>query len=56
MPRTREFDPDQALEQALGLFWQRGYADTSMEDLVEVTGVSRYGLYGAFGNKRELFE
>lgn len=27
-----------------------------MEDLVQATGVSRYGLYGTFGNKRELFE
>jgi TetR/AcrR family transcriptional repressor of nem operon len=27
-----------------------------MEDLVRATGVSRYGLYGTFGNKRELFE
>lgn len=56
MPRTREFDPDQALEQALGLFWSRGYAETSIEDLVETTGVSRYGLYSAFGNKRQLFQ
>jgi len=27
-----------------------------MEDIVQATGVSRYGLYGTFGNKRELFE
>ena len=27
-----------------------------MEDVVQTTGVSRYGLYGTFGNKRELFE
>lgn len=27
-----------------------------MEDIVKATGVSRYGLYGTFGNKRELFE
>lgn len=27
-----------------------------MEDIVQTTGVSRYGLYGTFGNKRELFE
>ena len=27
-----------------------------MEDIVRATGVSRYGLYGTFGNKRELFE
>lgn len=27
-----------------------------MDDLVKATGVSRYGIYGTFGNKRELFE
>ena len=27
-----------------------------MDDIVRATGVSRYGLYGTFGNKRELFE
>ena len=38
------------------LFSSRGYSETSMDDLVKATGVSRYGLYGTFGNKRELFE
>lgn len=37
------------------LFWERGFGETSMEDIVEASGVSRYGLYGTFGNKRELF-
>jgi TetR/AcrR family transcriptional repressor of nem operon len=55
MARTREFDPTAALDQAMVLFWERGFGDTSMEDLVESTGVSRYGIYGTFGNKRELF-
>ncbi len=56
MVRTRTFDPGSALTQAVDLFASKGYADTSMEDLVQATGVSRYGLYGTFGNKRELFE
>ena len=56
MVRTRTFDPTEALSKAVDLFASKGYADTSMEDLVQVTGVSRYGLYGTFGNKRELFE
>lgn len=55
MAREREFDPTQALDQAVALFWERGYRETSMEDLVDTTGVSRYGIYGTFGNKRELF-
>jgi TetR/AcrR family transcriptional repressor of nem operon len=56
MVRTREFDPGTALTRAVELFSSKGYAETSMDDLVKATGVSRYGLYGTFGNKRELFE
>jgi TetR/AcrR family transcriptional repressor of nem operon len=56
MVRTRSFDPSSALAKAVDLFSSRGYSETSMEDIVRATGVSRYGLYGTFGNKRELFE
>ena len=56
MVRTRSFDPTAALSQAVDLFSSKGYSETSMEDIVQATGVSRYGLYGTFGNKRELFE
>lgn len=56
MVRTRTFDPTTALSKAVELFASKGYSDTSMEDIVQATGVSRYGLYGTFGNKRDLFE
>ena len=56
MVRTRAFDPEQALSRAVDLFSSRGYSETSMDDIVKATGVSRYGIYGTFGNKRELFE
>jgi TetR/AcrR family transcriptional repressor of nem operon len=56
MVRARAFDPSTALSRAMDLFSSRGYSDTSMDDIVKATGVSRYGLYGTFGNKRELFE
>jgi TetR/AcrR family transcriptional repressor of nem operon len=56
MVRSRTFDPSTALSKAVELFSSRGYSETSMEDIVRATGVSRYGLYGTFGNKRELFE
>lgn len=54
MPREREFDPAAALESIMSLFWRQGYLDTSIEDLVAATGVSRYGLYGTFGGKQEM--
>ncbi len=56
MVRTREFDPSTALAKAVDVFAAKGYSETSMEDLVQATGVSRYGIYGTFGNKREFFE
>jgi len=56
MVRARAFDPTAALSQVVDLFSSKGYSETSMEDIVRATGVSRYGLYGTFGNKRELFE
>ena len=56
MNRARTFDPSTTLSQVVDLFASKGYSETSMEDIVQTTGVSRYGLYGTFGNKRELFE
>ena len=56
MVRAREFDPATALAKAVDVFADKGYSETSMEDLVRATGVSRYGIYGTFGNKREFFE
>jgi TetR/AcrR family transcriptional regulator, transcriptional repressor for nem operon len=55
VPRTPEFDQREALDKAMLLFWQKGYSDTSIDDLVNFTGVSRYGLYGTFGGKHDLF-
>ena len=54
MARIREFDPEDAIKGAMNVFWRSGYGDTTMEDIVSETGVSRYGLYGTFGNKKDL--
>jgi TetR/AcrR family transcriptional repressor of nem operon len=53
--RNKDFDPEEALDRAMDLFWRNGYASTALDDLVGETGASRYGLYASFGNKRELF-
>ncbi|MHA7957030.1 TetR/AcrR family transcriptional regulator [Streptomyces sp. L500] len=55
MARTKEFDPDAALQSALELFWERGYEATSMADLVERLGIARASLYATFGGKRDLY-
>ncbi|MBE9049652.1 TetR/AcrR family transcriptional regulator [Nostocales cyanobacterium LEGE 11386] len=56
MPRHKEFDPETCLDQVMHLFWQKGYQDTSMADLVQHSGVQRYGLYETFGGKQQLFQ
>lgn len=56
MARTREFNADMALDKAIELFWQRGYTNTSMRELVKHTGVAHAGLYTAFGGKDDLFQ
>lgn len=54
--RTKDFDPDDIADAAMQVFWQRGYAATSVQDLVDGTGLSRSSLYGTFENKQGLFQ
>lgn len=55
MARPREFNPDDVLETAMGVFWRKGYEATSIGDLVSATRVGRASLYAAFGGKHRLF-
>jgi TetR/AcrR family transcriptional repressor of nem operon len=54
--RPRSFDERAVLDRATELFWQRGYGGTGLAELEAVTGLGRQSLYGAFGDKRALFE
>jgi len=53
--RPRSYEPEIALGKALDLFRRQGFAATSLDDLSEATGMNRPSLYGAFGDKRELY-
>jgi len=53
--RPRAYDPDAALARAIGSFWKAGYSGTSLDDLSAATGMNRPSLYGAFGDKRDLY-
>ena len=53
MARPREFDVDIALDRAMDVFWDKA-TRTSLDDLCQVTGLSRSSLYATFGSKRKL--
>ncbi|MBY0380356.1 MAG: TetR/AcrR family transcriptional regulator [Xanthobacteraceae bacterium] len=56
MGRPREFEIDDAIEKATGLFWRNGYEGTSLSDLTNVIGISPPSFYFAFGSKEALFK
>ncbi|MFD8809497.1 TetR/AcrR family transcriptional regulator [Streptomyces sp. NPDC059597] len=55
MGRPRNFNENQVLESVREQFWNRGYSATSLQDLMGVTGLGKGSLYGAFGDKHQLF-
>jgi AcrR family transcriptional regulator len=55
MARPRGFDEKQVLNAVRDQFWDAGYAATSLEDLMRVSGLGKGSLYAAFGDKRQLF-
>ena len=45
--RPRQYDPERALADAAKVFWKKGYAGTSLDDLAAATGMNRPSLYAA---------
>lgn len=55
MAGRKQFDVDEALRGAMHVFWRWGYSESSIDRLVEGTGLGRSSLYGTFGDKSALF-
>lgn len=56
MSRPREFVEEEVLDRALDVFWAKGYEGASIHDLTAATGLGRASLYGAFGDKQQLYQ
>ena len=55
MPRPKEFDRDEALQKAIGVFCEKGYAAASTDKLMRAMKISRQSMYDTFGDKRQLY-
>jgi AcrR family transcriptional regulator len=55
MGRPKNFTREAVLEKAMPVFWRRGFADTSLHELEQATGVNKSGLYAEFKDKEDLF-
>src|SRR5690349_835687 len=53
--RPRAYDPEAALRAARDIFWVKGYAATSLDDIADATGMNRPSLYAAFGDKEAIY-
>ena len=55
MPAPKQHNPDAFIDSAMRVFWARGYEGTSMNDLVQATGINRGSIYANFEGKRDIF-
>jgi AcrR family transcriptional regulator len=53
--RPKHFNRAEVMEKSIPVFWEHGFADTSLADLEAATGVNRSGLYTEFRDKEDLF-
>ena len=55
MAGVKQFDQNDVLDSAMAVFWARGYEATSIQDVLDATGINRGSLYATFGDKKRLF-
>ena len=55
MPKVVQFNREETLENVLKVFWEKGYMATSMQDIVDASGLNRSSIYNSFGSKEALY-
>ena len=55
MGRRKKFSREEVLDKTISVFWKHGYAQTTVQDLEQATGVNKSGLYTDFKSKEDLF-
>ena len=53
--RPKSFDRTAAIQQAMELFWDRGYEGTTFDDLIGAMKLSPSSFYHEFGSKERLY-
>ena len=56
MSRTKTFDKDKVIDQVMHLFWEKGFEGTSLDDILQETGLLKGSLYHTFKSKDNLFK
>jgi|TARA_B110000438_G_scaffold38693_1_gene38479 TetR/AcrR family transcriptional repressor of nem operon len=56
MARPVEFDENKVLTNAMEQFWREGYEASSVQKLLDCTGINRGTLYNSFGDKDTFFK
>jgi len=55
MGRAKAFEDQEALNKAMVLFWEKGYANTSLKELLSEMNILNGSFYNCFGNKKTVF-
>ena len=55
MPWETKFNIDNAIDQAINVFWAKGYKSTSLNDLLDAMEINKGSFYNTFGSKKKNY-